>query len=106
MEDGTLGKVKLGTESMGEILRSMNMGMNPNLYVTPETETTGNISGRNAGPPNSPGAMGGSIDASTQTFFDNKSFTSEGAKNFTLNFPGESPVKSLGANVPGMGPFR
>jgi len=101
MEDGTLGKVKLGTESMGEILRSMNMGMNPNLYVTPDTETTGNISGRNGRfRGNSPGAMGGSVDASTQQFIDNKTFTRDGDRLINFNMMPNSVTKSLGATVP------
>ena len=45
MEDGTLSKMKEGTESMFGVLRSMNMGMNPNLYVAP-VDTSGNLSGR------------------------------------------------------------
>lgn len=101
MKDGTLKNMSLGTQAMGEILRSMNMGMNPNLYVTPQMDTSQQVSsGRNNSDRRSPGAMGGTVDASTQQFIDNKSFNSEGVKNFNYNFPGTSPVKSLGANVP------
>jgi len=102
MKDGTLGNLKEGSQAMGEILRSLNMGMSPNLYVTPGADTSEQVSrGRTSGRVDSPGAMGGQVDASTTVYNDGKSFNVGGASTFNYNLLQDGgPQKSLRATVP------